>query len=90
MEIAELILLQEVTDFPDCNERRLVYSDWLVEKGDLRGEFLQLEVELELKYRRRGVAHLLNILKKHSRFINRPRWQRKITNLRFSQLVLAW
>lgn len=40
-------LLNEVLANPADREPRLVYADWLLDQGDLRGEFIQLQVEAE-------------------------------------------
>lgn len=39
-------LLQAILDDPDSDELRLIYADWLEERGDPRGEFVRLQVEL--------------------------------------------
>src|SRR5205823_4203795 len=42
---------------PDDDATRLVYADWLEERGDVRGEFLRTEValrELTTRHRLRG------------------------------------
>lgn len=36
-------LLRSVYEDPDDDARRLVYADWLLERGDPRGEFIQLQ-----------------------------------------------
>src|SRR6187399_705447 len=39
-------LLQAVLDSPEEDGPRLVYADWLNERGDPRGEFILLQCEL--------------------------------------------
>src|SRR5687768_8165512 len=42
----ELPFLRAIFSLPDEDAPRLVYADWLEERGDPRAEFLRLEVEL--------------------------------------------
>jgi uncharacterized protein (TIGR02996 family) len=46
--------LRAVIDHPDDDGPRLVYADWLDEQGDVRGEFIRLQIDLA----RRGPLHL--------------------------------
>jgi uncharacterized protein (TIGR02996 family) len=39
----EAALLQAVMDAPDDDAPRLVYADWLLERGDVRGELIRLQ-----------------------------------------------
>ncbi|MFT3712350.1 MAG: TIGR02996 domain-containing protein [Archangium sp.] len=39
-------LLKAITAAPDDDGPRLVYADWLEERGDARGEFIRLQVQL--------------------------------------------
>ncbi|MEO8707275.1 MAG: TIGR02996 domain-containing protein [Kofleriaceae bacterium] len=41
----EAALLAQVYAAPDDDAPRLVYADWLQERGDLRGEFIALQIE---------------------------------------------
>jgi uncharacterized protein (TIGR02996 family) len=41
--------LRAVIESPDDDRPRLVYADWLDERGDPRGEFIRLQCELEAK-----------------------------------------
>jgi uncharacterized protein (TIGR02996 family) len=41
--IQEADLLAAIHDNPDADEPRLVYCDWLLERGDPRGEFIALQ-----------------------------------------------
>ena len=38
--------LHAILAAPDDDTPRLIYADWLEERGDLRGEFIRLQVEL--------------------------------------------
>jgi uncharacterized protein (TIGR02996 family) len=38
-------LLRQVLEHPESDEHRLVYADWLLERGDPRGEFIQLQYQ---------------------------------------------
>jgi uncharacterized protein (TIGR02996 family) len=38
--------LRAIQENPDDDDVRLVYADWLEERGDMRGEYLQLEHQL--------------------------------------------
>ncbi len=40
----DVAFLHALRAFPEDDTRRLVYADWLDERGDLRGEYLRLEV----------------------------------------------
>ena len=42
----EQAFLDEITRNPDDDAPRLVYADWLEERGDIRGEYLRLGVKL--------------------------------------------
>jgi len=54
-------LLDEVVENPHDLAPRLIYADWLEEHGDLRGEFIRLQLrmkDLPLRYNRQIVLHL--------------------------------
>src|SRR5262245_29377146 len=38
--------LQAILAAPDDDDLRLVYADWLEDRGDVRGEYLRLQVSL--------------------------------------------
>ncbi len=38
--------LDALRENPDDNATRLIYADWLEERGDIRGEYLRLEHQL--------------------------------------------
>src|SRR5580704_11727592 len=38
--------LQAILDDPDDDAPRLIYADWLEERGDPRGEFIRVQCEL--------------------------------------------
>ena len=42
----EQALIQAIFEKPDDHTIRLIYADWLEERGDLRCEFLRLQSEL--------------------------------------------
>src|SRR5262245_51098985 len=42
----ESAFLDAIADDPDDDAPRLIFADWLTEKGDARGEFIQVQVEL--------------------------------------------
>jgi uncharacterized protein (TIGR02996 family) len=42
----EEAFLQAIIESPEDDAPRLVYADWLEERGDPRGEFLRLECRL--------------------------------------------
>src|SRR5437868_11537865 len=42
----EAAFLQQLSDRPEDDHTRLVYADWLEERGDARARLLRLEVEL--------------------------------------------
>src|SRR5262249_13070706 len=42
----EQAFLEEIWDNPDDDLPRLIYADWLEERGDARGEFIRLPGEL--------------------------------------------
>src|ERR1044071_4841866 len=37
--------LQDIIDHPDDDAVRLIYADWLQERGDPRGEFIALQIQ---------------------------------------------
>src|SRR5438093_4089128 len=45
--MAEVAFLRAVLDRPDDDGPRLVFADWLEERGDPRGAFIRAQVELE-------------------------------------------
>jgi uncharacterized protein (TIGR02996 family) len=46
--------LADIRDHPDDDTPRLIYADWLEERGDIRAEFLRVQVRLaELKHKAR-------------------------------------
>jgi uncharacterized protein (TIGR02996 family) len=45
--IAETAFLRAIRDDPDSDGPRLVYADWLDERGDPRGEFIRVQCRLE-------------------------------------------
>ncbi len=47
-------LLAAILADPDDDEPRLVYADWLVERGDPRGEFIHVQCALARDHQKRG------------------------------------
>ncbi|MEK6235020.1 MAG: TIGR02996 domain-containing protein, partial [Planctomycetales bacterium] len=43
----ESAFLREVCDSPLDDAPRLIFADWLEERGDVRGEFIRLQCDLE-------------------------------------------
>jgi uncharacterized protein (TIGR02996 family) len=43
--LSDTDFLQTIILTPDDNAARLVYADWLEERGDPRGEFIRLQIE---------------------------------------------
>ena len=89
METDEIFLdmIQSAADDPD---RRLIYADWLAERGDVRAKFLHLEIELEEARKPTKVAYLTSLLLQLSRQVNDPAWVRRVTENRASQLTLIF
>jgi uncharacterized protein (TIGR02996 family) len=52
----EAELLAEITSAPDDDAPRLVYADWLLERGNPRGEFIQVQCSLKGGIRNRGFS----------------------------------
>ena len=46
MAVTEAELLRAIEAQPNDDEVRRVYADWLIDRGDPRGEFIQLQCEL--------------------------------------------
>jgi uncharacterized protein (TIGR02996 family) len=44
--MTEAELCKEIVDHPDDDGPRSIYADWLVERGDPRGEFIQLDLAI--------------------------------------------
>lgn len=88
MDTTEFFLLDGIEDFPNDDSRRLVYADWLADRGDVRAVFLQIEIELQSKYRTHRIRHLTSSLLKLSTKIERPKWERKILKGRAAELIL--
>src|SRR5262245_1847527 len=38
--------VQAILNNPDDDQLRLIYADWLEERGDVRGEFIRVQIEL--------------------------------------------
>jgi uncharacterized protein (TIGR02996 family) len=46
MDNTEAVFLESIRQNPDDDTARLIYADWLDERGDVRGEWLRVEAEL--------------------------------------------
>mgnify|MGYP002624103105 CR=1 FL=1 len=46
MDVQEQGLRDAVLSDPDSDDPRLIYADWLEERGDVRGEFIRLQCQL--------------------------------------------
>jgi uncharacterized protein (TIGR02996 family) len=72
--------LQEILDDPDDDGLRLIYADWLEERGDPRGEFIRVQFELERvnseERRSQLVVREQGLLQKHER-----EWTREVQGL---------
>ena len=89
METDEIFLdmIQSAAQDPD---RRLIYADWLAEQGDVRAEFLKLELELEAATKPTRVVYLNSLLLQVARKVDDPVWVRRVTHERASQLTLMF
>jgi uncharacterized protein (TIGR02996 family) len=58
-------LLKEVLEQPESDGPRLVYADWLSERGDPRGEFIAVQCELARKFELPLVAREQQLLREH-------------------------
>ena len=87
MDDEDLRFLEEIEHAPDDDDRRLIYADWLAERGDLRAEFLRMGIQLEESSKTSGVSHLVDALRALSQKINMPIGSENL-NFRTSQLIL--
>src|SRR5262245_38724991 len=46
MNSTEAGFLHAILDAPDDDDVRLIFADWLLERGDPHGEFIQVQVQL--------------------------------------------
>jgi uncharacterized protein (TIGR02996 family) len=51
MKTEETAFIHAIQDDPNDNNLRLIYADWLEERGDIRGEYLRLECQLSISAR---------------------------------------
>ncbi|MFK7766055.1 MAG: TIGR02996 domain-containing protein [Mariniblastus sp.] len=75
---------------PQDRDLRLIYADWLTERGDPRGDFLQLEIELEDEKKPTRVVYLNSLLMQLSRKISNPSWVCRVTKNRASEITLIF
>jgi uncharacterized protein (TIGR02996 family) len=89
--------LRAIVDDPDDDTPRLIYADWLEERGDPQGEFIRVQVELY--HRRRGsgresTAHTgvpIEVLQTRAAELylrHRAEWERPLTDL--GVLSITW
>jgi uncharacterized protein (TIGR02996 family) len=52
-------LLQAIAEEPDDDNLRMIYADWLTERGDPRGEFIHAQVRWQQAYRVSDVAGMV-------------------------------
>jgi uncharacterized protein (TIGR02996 family) len=60
-------LLAAIIAEPDDDAPRLVYADWLAERGDPRGEFITVQIALAKKADAKLAAREAELLKKHKK-----------------------
>jgi len=73
-------LLQAIREAPNDNGPRLVYADWLTERGDRRGEFIMLHCHHDLDVRQRALpllyTHPATWMASLPRWVHQPTWDR--------------
>ena len=61
----------EIAENPESNEARLVYADWLEERGDPQGEFIRVQIELtqDLTPQRRNLleSRQMQLMRAHAK-----------------------
>ena len=84
-------LLQEIDTAPEDSERRLVYADWLDERGDQRSRFVRLEVELERSTRSGDSEKLGSKITRlrHAGDGLDKRWKRRLMRDRTTEILVA-
>jgi uncharacterized protein (TIGR02996 family) len=88
----EMGFLRELLDKPGDTTTRLVYADWLDERGDVRGEFLRLELRLnELPEHDERRPWILDRLRELRQEID-PKWLARLdqTDVENCQLRFAY
>jgi uncharacterized protein (TIGR02996 family) len=67
-ELSEPQLLEAIYEAPDDDGRRLVYADWLAERGDPRGTFITLQFQkLRGEANEKAMARERSLLRQHQR-----------------------
>jgi uncharacterized protein (TIGR02996 family) len=67
-------LERAILDFPEDPEPFAVYADWLVDQGDPRGEFIQVQLALEDEARPASERQALQQREKQLLEAHQPRW----------------
>lgn len=78
----EIPFLNALFHSPKDEVPRLIYADWLEERGDARSEFLRLEVDLSHPRGKRKRRNLESKMRKQSQTID-SWWTALITNIRY-------
>lgn len=84
VDATEAALLHAVTLDPDADEPRRGYAEWLDARGDARGEFIRVQLQLSERARARAGASVLTPLRRRSRElleVGRFSWQAPVRSL---------
>jgi uncharacterized protein (TIGR02996 family) len=81
----EIPFLNAIFQSPNEDVPRLIYADWLEERGDQRSAFLRLEVELSHPKSKRKRRDLERTMHQEFRFINQW-WRQLIVDIRYKNL----
>ena len=82
--------LRAICDSPEDEGLRLIYADWLEEKGDLRGEFLRLESALaKLNMTDDGLPELQKRFAELGRVVD-PGWVTRISRIPIENCAVSF
>lgn len=84
-------ILDEIDTAPEDTERRLIYADWLEERGDRRCEFVRLEIEVEASVAgndRKRLGELVTRLRDAGAGLDRC-WKRRLLKSRTTEILVA-
>lgn len=84
----EYRLLQKI-ETGSADEDRLIYIDWLVERGDVRAEFIALELQIEATPFGAKLTNRIDRLTELSHEIDNSDWEAKIISGRASEIFLG-
>ncbi|MFK8114672.1 MAG: TIGR02996 domain-containing protein [Rubripirellula sp.] len=90
LEFHELMILDDIQSAPEDSERRLVYADWLEERGDPRSEFVRCELEVEATSGaadRRKLVCAVHKLREAGRDLD-DAWKRCVMRSRTSEFLI--